>query len=251
MTSVDAIISKAHKDQFHQEGYFILEGVLQANQLTLLQETCQDFVTQANVEMDKLGVDVIGINHRNQRYFLQTFQKTDRLHPVIFSSLMADICKATLGDNAYLFLDQYVVKAAEKGLKFSWHQDSGYIPYAHRPYITCWCALDDVNEQNGTIYVLPYSKVGTKEVITHLKDAGTNDLVGYFGNDPGLAIIAPAGSMVVFSSTLLHRSGYNFTNQTRRAWLAQYSAEPILNEDGSGLRYFAEPFLQNGTQVRS
>ena len=36
----------------------------------------------------------------------------------IFSDLMADICRATIGPDAFLFLDQYVVKAAEKGMSF-------------------------------------------------------------------------------------------------------------------------------------
>lgn len=25
----------------------------------------------------------------------------------------------------------------------------------HKPYLTCWCTLDDVSEENGTVYVLP------------------------------------------------------------------------------------------------
>ena len=48
------------------------------------------------------------------------------------------------------FNEQYVVKAADSGMKYGWHQDSGFIPYAHRPYLTCWVALDDVTEANGT-----------------------------------------------------------------------------------------------------
>jgi ectoine hydroxylase-related dioxygenase (phytanoyl-CoA dioxygenase family) len=49
---------------------------------------------------------------------------------------------------------------------------------------------------------------------------------------PGDPIIAPAGSIACFSSTLFHRSGANMSDRMRRVYLAQYSAEPILNEDG-------------------
>jgi ectoine hydroxylase-related dioxygenase (phytanoyl-CoA dioxygenase family) len=48
------------------------------------------------------------------------------------------------------------VKAAEQGMPFSWHQDSGFIDHRHRPYLTCWIALDDMTEANGTVYLLPY-----------------------------------------------------------------------------------------------
>jgi ectoine hydroxylase-related dioxygenase (phytanoyl-CoA dioxygenase family) len=54
-------------------------------------------------------------------------------------------------------------------------------------------------------------------------------------------VVVPAGSIASFSSTLFHRSGPNTTDQMRRVYVAQYSAEPILNEDGSRPRHLAEP----------
>jgi ectoine hydroxylase-related dioxygenase (phytanoyl-CoA dioxygenase family) len=71
---------------------------------------------------------------------------------------MVLIAQAALGDTVYLFNEQYVVKAAEQGMPFSWHQDSGFIDYPHRPYLTCWIALDDMTEANGTVYLLPYMR---------------------------------------------------------------------------------------------
>ena len=65
-----------------------------------------------------------------------------------------------------------LVKAAEQGTRFSWHQDSGYSVYdggaeRHAPYLTCWLALDDMSEENGTISLLPYSRAGTNELVEH------------------------------------------------------------------------------------
>jgi ectoine hydroxylase-related dioxygenase (phytanoyl-CoA dioxygenase family) len=144
-----------------------------------------------------------------------------------------------------------VVKAAEKGMKFSWHQDSGYIGHDHKPYLSCWCALDDVTEENGTIYILPYSRAGTRDWTPHTREAGSNDLIGYTGDDPGIPVICPAGSIAVFSSTVFHRSGENRASEMRRIYLAQYSAEPILNKDGSGLWNAAEPVLRDGEIVEA
>ena len=50
--------------------------------------------------------------------------------------------------------------------------------------MTCWIALDDVDETNGTVYVLPYDRTGAREVVPHRRDPATNDMVGYFGDDP-------------------------------------------------------------------
>ena len=81
----------------------------------------------------------------------------------------------------------------------------------------------------------------TREVVEHVHDEETNDLIGYFGDDPGDPVIVPAGSIACFSSTLFHRSGPNTTDRMRRVYLAQYSAELILSEDGSRPRHLAVP----------
>jgi ectoine hydroxylase-related dioxygenase (phytanoyl-CoA dioxygenase family) len=239
----------AQARQFRDEGYCVMERVIPDEHLELLRGECQRYIDAIHAEMDKLGVTTLGINHRDSRYFIPNrFQESPRLREFIFSPLMAEICRATIGDNAYLFWEQYVVKCAEKGLPFAWHQDSGYVGYPHRPYLTCWCPLDDVSEENGTVYILPYSRAGTQEMIEHEKDEKLNDLVGYRGPDPGIPVNVPAGSIAVFSSTTLHRSGPNQTNRARRVYLPQYSVEPIMNPRGE-LKGFAEPFLKNGQIV--
>jgi ectoine hydroxylase-related dioxygenase (phytanoyl-CoA dioxygenase family) len=160
---------------------------------------------------------------------------------------MSEICRATLGANAFLFYEQFVLKAAEKGVHFSWHQDSGYVRAAHKPYVSCWCALDDMSEENGTVYMLPYARAGSRTRVEHVR-IGT-DMVGYHGSDPGDPVIVPAGSIAVLSSVCFHRSGANKSARMRRVYLAQYSPEPILNLKGE-IASFAEPLLRDGVKVR-
>jgi ectoine hydroxylase-related dioxygenase (phytanoyl-CoA dioxygenase family) len=94
--------------------------------------------------------------------------------------------------------------------------------------------------------VLPYSRAGTNDVVAHHRDPQTNDLIGYSGDDPGDPLNLPAGSVAAFSSTLLHRTGPNTTDQPRRVYIAQYTAEPLLNLDDSRPRHLAEPLLIAG-----
>ncbi len=244
-------ITDAQKEQFREEGYFILEQALPGAFVQTLRDECQRFIDQTNAEMDRQGVDVLGINHRDNRYFIpHPSQESPAIREILFSDVFAEICHATVGDHAWVYWEQYVVKAAEIGMKFSWHQDSAFGQAApHKPYVSCWCALDDVSEENGTVYVLPYSRAGTREVVPHIKEEGTNDLVGYSGDDPGEIVEIPAGGIAVFSSTNLHRSGVNTTDKMRRVYLAQFSGELIQNKDGSGPFGRAEPLLQDGRRV--
>jgi len=161
-----------------------------------------------------------------------------------------------LGDTAYFFYDQYVIKGPEHGMPFGWHQDSGYVignggPADHLPYLTCWCPLDDTTGDNGTLRLLPFDQVpqSRRAVLPHLRQTGSNDLLGWAGSETGTMIEVTAGSIVAFSSLLLHATGENRTPHLRRVYLAQYSAEVILNPGTKQLRRDAIPFLKNGSQV--
>ena len=179
--------------QFRDEGYFVLESVVPSSDCQVLREECQRFIDERDREMDLLGVDALDLDHRGRRYFVHAYGKSPAVERFLFSDLMAQIALSTLGDTVFLFNEQYVVKAAEQGMKFGWHQDSGFIPYAHAPYLTCWITLDDVTEANGTVYLLPFSRSGTRDVVEHVRDEATNDMVGYFGDDPGDPVVVPAG----------------------------------------------------------
>lgn len=247
------IVSPEQAEQFQREGYFILESAIPQDIVDALRRECMRFVEARDREMEARGIATDGITHYKKRYFIHG---RDADSPImtkfLFSDLMAAICRATLGETAYLFHEQYVVKAADTDSKFAWHQDSGYVGHYHRAYLSCWCALDDMSVENGTVYILPYSRDGrasTDDIIDHAVEERTNDKVGYKGDDPGVAAIVPAGSIVVFSSRAFHRSGPNLTDQYRRSYLAQYSAEPIMNRDGTQLWGRAEPVLRNGERV--
>jgi ectoine hydroxylase-related dioxygenase (phytanoyl-CoA dioxygenase family) len=248
---------QAQRAQFAAEGYAVFERALDGPLLDLLRAECARVIEREDRRLDALGVDVSGISHRGKRYFAGECQRVQPdLRRVLFSEVMAGICRATLGDDAYFFYDQYVVKGPDTGMAFSWHQDSGYVvgnggPADHKPYLTCWCALDDTTAANGTVRLIPFSQApATRDgIVPHHRQAGSNDLVGWTGEDEGVTVEVPAGSVVAFSSLVLHATGPNATPHMRRVYLAQYTAEPMLDPGSPHLRRDAVPFLRRGTQV--
>ena len=243
------IITADHLRQFRENGFFILQRIISAAQLAALQTTCNHLIDERDADMAAQGIEVDGITHKGRRYFLAVNQhKSATCREWLFGDLMAEITQATLGPNVQLFLDQFVVKGPEVGMRFGWHQDGGYVGYPHTPYVSCWVALDDMSEANGTISVLPYRRAGGSAIKPHIKEAGTNDMVGYHGSDPGDLVDVPAGSIVVFSSQTFHKSGVNTTPALRRAYLCQYTSEPMYKPDGS-LQICADPFLVHGVNV--
>lgn len=249
------LVTEAQREQYHTQGYMILERAIPADVLSMLREECSYFLGYADAELDASGQTVSGITHRGKRYFINNrYRMSRRVAQFIFSPLMAGVAQAALGPDVYLFHEQWVVKGPEQGMRFAWHQDSGYVADGdpntrHVPYLTCWCTLDDVNEANGTVSILPHARGGTSDTIhPHTREAGTNDLVGYRGDDPGIPVVVPAGSIVAFSSFLLHRSGANTTPRMRRVYLPQYSRAPILTSQGD-LWALGVPFVRDGQVV--
>jgi len=239
-------------DHFAEQGYAVFEDALSPALLEMLRGQCDAFVAREDARMDAAGVDTLGISHRGKRYFANECQREQpALRTMLFSPVMADICRATLGDTAYFFFDQYVVKGPDKGMAFSWHQDSGYVkhyggPPDHAPYLTCWCPLDDATIENGTVRVIPGSH--RDGILPHEKLDGANDLAVRV-EDEGVVLEARAGSIVAFASTLLHATGANLSALPRRVYLAQYTPEAMLNPGTRQLRRNAIALLQGGRQV--
>ena len=247
------LVSDQHRELYASEGFMVLEGVIADDTLRMLREECSYFLGYMDARFDAGLVGEGALSFRGKRYFVNNYYRySSRTWRFIFGDLMAEVCRATLGDEAWLFNEQWVVKGGEQGMNFSWHQDSGYVKFMdpgteHKPYLTCWCTLDDVDESNGTVYLLPHSRGGTAQrIIDHQRDPATNDLIGYTGDDPGIAITAPAGSVVAFSSYNLHSSGANSTERMRRVYLPQYAPAP-LHHSQTGERFnLAVPFLKDG-----
>ncbi len=238
--------------QYRERGYAVLPDMIDASTLARLREECAYFLGYVDSELDARGKQTYGITHRGKRYFIANRYRQSAYMPTfLYGELMGTVAQAFLGHDVYLFNEQWVVKGAEQGMKFAWHQDSGYVNFRdpgnqHAPYLTCWCALDDMTRANGTISVLPHHVLGTQnQVLDHELEPGSNDLVGYRGDEPGDLVEVKAGSIAVFSSTTLHRSSANTTDLSRRAYLAQYSAAPLTATNGSPWGH-AVPFVRDG-----
>ena len=247
---MNSLITHDMRRLYDERGYFTAPGFLAPDELATLQAVCDRLVAEQEAEMDRTGSDTLGLSARGKRYFVTNAREAAaEAADVVFGDRTAAVCRATVGDDALLFWEHFVVKMPSKvGSQFAWHQDSGYVDTPHRPYVNCWVALDDMSEANGTLYMLPYDRAGGRDRVEHDRVADSHDRVGYHGDDPGDAVEVPAGTAVVFSSLCFHRSGANSTDAPRRAFAMQFAAEPIHEPDGS-LKGQAVPFLTGGAVV--
>ena len=202
-------------EQFHRTGWCLVPDVFTA-------EECDVITT--HVEAAAFRLD-LGRREDGQMVYRPMMHLSDPfLASVCTDPRWAPIVVPLVGPDVRLYWEQCVAKPPGTGTELPWHQDNGYTPLIPEAYLTCWLALDDADEDNGGLRLLPASHTsGTRP---HRDDVDGNP---YFrvgseaGPADGIAVTVPKGSVLVFSSLILHRSGPNHTtDRERRAWIIQF-----------------------------
>ena len=136
--------------------------------------------------------------------------------------MFQDLCHDLIGPDVRLYWDQAVYKKPEYPKPFPWHQDNGYTYIEPQAYLTCWLALNDATLDNGCPWVIPGGHL--RGTLAHRPSE-----LGYVcrENDGPEALAVPvrAGSIVVFSSLMPHRTGPNVTSGVRKSYILQYAPD--------------------------
>ncbi|MEL6645035.1 MAG: phytanoyl-CoA dioxygenase family protein [Pseudomonadota bacterium] len=226
-------------ETFQTQGYATFPQALDPSELATLRSACDTLLSEP---VDDGGGDRHKIGLGQARRFLahrhEEFPEVERF---LLGPKIDRILRTCLGQPGYLFNEQFVVKGSGTGASFAWHQDGAYVGFDHTPYLTVWIALDDTSEANGCVYLQPRDLAENPDLDPHEWLEASNELNGYTGDEPGLPMTCPAGTIVAFSSLTLHRSGPNTTDKPRRAYVCQYSVEPLRDPATGNLKRFAKP----------
>lgn len=102
----------------------------------------------------------------------------------------------------------------------AWHQDELYIQTRDRSLTGVWIAMDDANEENGCLRVIPGShKVGYLYPQHNHDDPNEfdgNEMSYGFDESSAISVVVKAGSVVFFQGHLLHCSQKNRSDRFRR-----------------------------------
>ena len=233
-------LSQEQIDAFRQQGFLVWENFLSAEEHQMLLSVC-DHLLNEPVD-DDLGGKAHNIGRGKDRRFLRhRHGDFADLSAFLLGPRMAKSIGPLVDNEPFLFNEQFVVKGPKTGASFAWHQDSGYVGFEHRPYLSLWLALDDTTLSNGALSVLPRDLETQNFIEDHVWDEAGKEYVGYRGDEEGVLVECLAGTAVLFSSLTLHRSGQNITDRNRRAFLAQFSAGPIFKPGTTEPKTFAKP----------
>jgi len=243
-------ITQAQADSFNQRGFLVLEDALDRGTVARAIAAIDPWEIKVEESLRAMPNRRMFIAEADGISFtVHLVQRSSVLRELSAAPVFTDLCHDLIGPDARLYWDQAVYKKPEYPKPFPWHQDNGYTYVEPQAYLTCWVALTDATEENGCPWVVPGG---------HLKGTLKHHLteLGWVCRDQDgpEAIPAPAraGSVVVFSSLMPHRTGPNTTHAVRKAYILQYApegariAETSTPCDAPGRQYFV---LRDGERV--
>tara|TARA_B100000959_G_C14959713_1_gene615274 strand:+ start:1486 stop:2208 length:723 start_codon:yes stop_codon:yes gene_type:complete len=226
---------KIEKRFFMQNGYLILNDAVKKSQLNQLNLNADQMIRDFQKGIDRRQSSHNSrrkhkdINKNGKLFFGNQCEYYSHINTYAKSNFLKKIVQQILGKKIYLFNEQLVNKSPNSPSSFSWHQDSGYIHFRHKPYLSIWLALTDTNLNNGALSIIPTNLNKIKYATDHKWQEKSKDLGIKVNNDKKLDICVKAGTLVLFSSLTPHSSGANKTNKNRKAYLSQYSSENIID----------------------
>ena len=212
MTSTDRTLAL-----YHEQGYVILRDVLGASEIEALRTALQPY----------LDLGIQGRNNfegeRTQRVYSlvgrgAAFERTAE-HPAVL-----ELVDALLQPGYLLTASQAICIHPGETPQPLHHDDTFYTLPRPRPAVsvsTIW-ALDDFTTAGGGTEVIGGSHAWDDEQVAATTMADPDVSVGEALTAQLIPVEMPAGSLVLFAGTLLHRGGANFSSTPRRAFSHQY-----------------------------
>jgi phytanoyl-CoA hydroxylase len=214
-------ITDEQKQRLDEQGYFLLEDVFTRAEMDELAEQIEAHQRRHEEALRAQG-GTQGISRSEEITFTSHLaEQDDAIRAFVTRPEFVAISTAILGPGVDLYWNQSVFKMPEGEQQFPWHQDDGYTPVTPSPYLTLWLALNDATVENGCVWVLPGSH--KKGLVTHERTPIGLSCHSLDDPDQGVPVPVNAGSMAVFYSLTMHKSGVNRSKGPRKAYIIQYS----------------------------
>jgi len=260
---VSKFISDEQWNDYEQAGYLKLGKLLNGEDLTALQQRIDDIMLgKAAVDYDRMLMQLdssdgqyenAGVQSKGFKGATFNYRKIQELeYDSLFLAYMQrpifeEICAHVYGAETPIaaFRAMFMNKPAHQGTLLPWHQDR-WTHLDRDPLITLWTALDPATVTNGCVEVVPGSHKFGLINPTHPSAFITEAQAAQFAPEgSGIYLELEAGEVVLLHNWLLHRSGVNTTDISRRAFSVCYmDARTHASNGESYSTIFGEDALQ-------
>ncbi len=230
-------------EQYHREGYVVLRALFHAEEMREVDRAIRELTEKAlggKTDMNKileLEPEAVDGQRVPRRIYNPCVQ-----HRAFFDLATApkllDCIEELIGPNIGMHHSKLNMKPPKVGSVVDWHQDLSYFPHTNNDLVSTLVYLDDADEGNGCLQVLPRHH---HHFFQHyLQDGSFAGMIteeiadGRYGRP--ISLDAPAGSVILMHCMTPHSSLPNRSARGRRTLIFEYRAADaysIYNGDQS------------------
>ena len=237
------MLNQIQIDQFHRDGYLVVENVLSPDELLGLRTQLETWVDESRDFQEAYGetidgrsrFDVDPTDHSSDHPALRRVSSPTEISDAYFEtaihSNMAEMAAELIGGSGTRFHHSKVnAKLPHTATTVKWHQDFPFTPHTNDDMITALLMVGEVTQDNGPLQVIPGSHKG--ELYNHWQNGRftgkVEDGVEAKACQDFVSCIGPAGSVCFMHTRLLHASGANHTELPRYLFITVYAAEDAV-----------------------
>ncbi|MBT7204303.1 MAG: phytanoyl-CoA dioxygenase family protein [Deltaproteobacteria bacterium] len=224
-------MEKDQIDQFWKEGYVVVESVVPRELIEganivlkqLIEASCK--VTLSNSIYD------LSDQHTDYVPSVRRIKDPHLVNPVydqiMRSEAVLDCVRALVGPDLRMEHSKLNIKQAKVGEAVEWHQDWAFYPHSNDDILEVGVLLEDCDEENGPLLMIPESHRGPIENHHHPEGffCGAIDIENAtFDAKKAVSLTAKAGAITMHHVRMVHGSRSNQSERNRPILLIGYSA---------------------------
>ena len=230
-----AVAAPSERKAFYEEnGYLIVPDLLGPSEVDELREALTEVLEeaeglQASNAKFALSAPEPGSGRRYVKRVFNPIARHGTFKRLVSHAGILDVVEELVGPDITLQQTKLNLKPPAEDARFEWHQDYPFFPHTNYDLVAVMVFLDDTDERNGCLRVIPAShKLGPLEhdfsadgqaYGTEVKDKAV------FADESRWAnLVVPAGSIALHHSCTLHSSGANKSDRPRSSLIFEYRA---------------------------
>ena len=156
---------------------------------------------------------------------------------IVTQPKILDYVQDLIGDTVILRHSHFFTKLPGDGKRVSWHQDASYWPLSPSKVVSVWLAIDDVDESNAAMQIIPGSHLNAQVPFSESMPEEQNVLNQTVSNPEqyGAAPVSlnlRAGHMSLHSDWILHASEPNNSPRRRCGFAMRFLSSDVRAFEG-------------------
>jgi phytanoyl-CoA hydroxylase len=225
------VISEQDITFFHEQGYLVIDRVFSKAQIEAARAGINDLIEGADPSFRGVQLEpgiskeyAAGLSPQKRQLAvrkLMGFANYDaRLKAMADDAGILDLLQRLMADEPVLFQEMALLKGPG-GREKPWHQDCAYFDMPlGTSVIGVWIALDEANQENGCLHIMPGSH--RDGPVNHFKVRDWQICDTEVQKERAVAVPIAAGGCLLWHGMTHHGSPPNLSTQRRRALQFHY-----------------------------